>query len=337
MLNPINYVHFYESLLERGGEKYVYGNREDSSTKFEINLSVDFYKQNKIGLKYPRNAKYIIVVTHDVDNIYPSLGLIKYYMKRNPFKAFRYLLGRIRGNKRIFLNLKDITERESIYGFHPTFFLLVSDEDVLPLYKNYYRDEAVREEIYLVSKYAELGLHTGYYSFNNLQRIIEEKKRIEELIRGKIYGVRNHYLNFIIPRTWNLLSKAGFIYDTTLGFTKGFGYRNNMCYPYIPFDYEQNKWINIFELPLTVMDRALIKANIDPDMFFDKVKKFIESEAMKYGCFITLLWHNDLLYDPRFKKYSELFWRIIEYAYRNEGVILNGLEAINTWTRNISR
>jgi len=250
------YCSFYEIFIERKElhNTYTSGSRKEFSLDFDIDLSKEFIKEHKLNMKYPRGSKYIVIATHDVDNIYPSLGIIKYYVKKNPLKAMSYFIGRIRGSKHLFLNLNKIVELELNKGFKSSFYLLVSDRDVVPFYKSYYGDKKVYEEIGRIRDKVEFGLHTGYYSYDDLGLIIEEKKRVEELVGKRIYGVRNHYLNFKVPSTWRLLVSAGFLYDTTLGFNKGFGYWNKMCHPYIPYDPGRKEWISIWELPLTIMD-----------------------------------------------------------------------------------
>jgi hypothetical protein len=38
---------------------------------------------------------------------------------------------------------------------------------------------------------------------------------LESVLEKEVVGFRNHFLRFRIPDTWELLSKAGFKYDTT--------------------------------------------------------------------------------------------------------------------------
>lgn len=59
-----------------------------------------------------------------------------------------------------------------------------------------------------------------------LKILKKKKRRLEEVLGKKVVGYRNHYLRFRVPDTWELLSKAGFKYDTTFGYSDCAGFRN---------------------------------------------------------------------------------------------------------------
>ena len=93
----------------------------------------------------------------------------------------------------------------------------------------------------------------------SFEDIMEKKQRLEKVLGKKVIGYRNHYLRFKVPDTWELLSKAGFKYDTTFGYADCAGFRNGVCHPFRPYNINTGKQIDILEIPLIIMDRTLLR------------------------------------------------------------------------------
>jgi peptidoglycan/xylan/chitin deacetylase (PgdA/CDA1 family) len=123
---------------------------------------------------------------------------------------------------------------------------------------------------------------------------VQEKKILEDIIGKKIVGYRNQYLKFKIPDTWEMLSEAGFKYDTTFGYADCAGFRNGMCHPFKPFNLNTGKEIDILEIPLVIMDCTLLRDYMRLD--FErawKLTKLLINRVEQYNGVITILWHNN--------------------------------------------
>ncbi|MDC3203583.1 hypothetical protein OA957_00320 [Prochlorococcus sp. AH-716-B04] len=72
----------------------------------------------------------------------------------------------------------------------------------------------------------EIGLHPGFFSFENHRMMLREKIKVENLLSIKINFVRQHWLRFSWERTWNCQAKAGLFNDSTLMFNDRSGFRN---------------------------------------------------------------------------------------------------------------
>ncbi len=59
----------------------------------------------------------------------------------------------------------------------------------------------------------EVGLHGGHQGYRDLTKLKDEKKKLERITNNSVTGCRNHFLNFIVPDTWEIMKKAGFAYD----------------------------------------------------------------------------------------------------------------------------
>ena len=274
---------------------------------------------------YPENKKFAIVLTHDVDDISISnqhllRSFVPFPLNRD-FLGFKpILLERLGGKKSSYNNFKQILKLEEKYDAKSSFYFLATDKDIFG-YK--YNIEDIPDDIcYILESECEVGLHTSYYAFNQIDEIRSEKEKLEKIIGKKVKGVRNHLLRFNIPKSWEILSKVGFSYDTSFGYHNTIGFRNGMCHPFKPFNLDTNKQIDIIEIPLCISDVALfsfMKKNALESWAL--IKKLIDSTEM-FGGVLTILWHNwTFAYPASFaglfgKEWTTLYEKILEYCHK---------------------
>src|SRR5690606_23726327 len=155
----------------------------------------------------------------------------------------------------------------------------------------------------------EVGLHGGYYSYNSLEALKKEKKRLENVLGKAVQGFRNHYLRFKTPDTWKILADAGFSYDTTFGYHDCAGFRNGMCHPFKPYNLNTGKEIDILEIPLTIMDTTLFSLmHLDFNQAWKLTEKLIDT-VEHYKGVLTILWHNTYMQGD----YLEFYRKILRY------------------------
>ncbi|HEY8122591.1 MAG TPA: polysaccharide deacetylase family protein [Myxococcota bacterium] len=103
----------------------------------------------------------------------------------------------------------------------------------------------------------EIGLHASFNSPVETARLAAEKARIEEVAGAPIAGNRSHYwrLDPTLPHeTLAALERAGFLYDTTLGYEFYPGFRRGVCHPYFPWHPAERRQLGILEFAPTWMD-----------------------------------------------------------------------------------
>jgi peptidoglycan/xylan/chitin deacetylase (PgdA/CDA1 family) len=284
-----------------------------------------FLLENGLKIEYPDGKKFAICLTHDIDAVFPSnLSTIHCSFRSlstgQYMTAFKNSLSVINKKWNAWLNFGDIMKLEDKYGAKSSFYFITSDRNIEEV--NYNIEELEEELGTIVDNGWEIGLHGGYYTYNDLNSMIDEKRRLEKLIGKKTIGYRNHYLRFKVPNTWELLSKAGFKYDTTLGYADYIGFRNGMCHPYIPFNLITNKKIDLLEIPLAVMDCTLfeyMKCNIQQAQ--EKMRLLIDI-VEKYNGVLTILWHNTYMLDD----YMKLYENILKYSYDKNAWITNAYD-----------
>ena len=292
----------------------------------------DFLIHKDFNIEYPDNKKFSVILTHDVDDIYIKLRHLLfsfYYFQENKDKTyiFKLLKGLINKKNTNYNNFNKIIAIEKKYGAKSTFYFLTSPNDI---FGTKYNLQELSSEIYeIINEGCEIGFHTGYHMFNNLEGIINEKKKMERFTRKKIKGVRNHVLRFKTPDSWNILAKAGFKYDNSYGYSDMIGFRNGMCHPFHPYDLNKNKLINILEIPLNIQDWTLrmeMRKNVHES--WEYIKNLIDTTE-KYNGVLTILWHNWTFAFPVSiggifgREWTTLYEKIIRYAVQKKAWITN--------------
>jgi peptidoglycan/xylan/chitin deacetylase (PgdA/CDA1 family) len=250
---------------------------------------------------------------------------------RNLKKLFNQLLWRKKGKEfSPYRNFKDIIKLEEKYNAKSSFYFIATDNDIKRF--RYDIEDLENDLFFIIDKGWEVGLHCGYFSYDNLNLINKEKKRLEKLIGKEVIGCRNHYLRFKVPDTWELLAKAGFKYDSTFGYSDVVGFRNGMCHPFKPINLKTHREIDILEIPLNVMDSTILKYMGSTDAW-KTAKKLIDTTE-KYNGVITLLWHNDVLNCSFREKWRKLYEKILLYCYEKNAWMTSGEEVYIWWKKN---
>lgn len=139
----------------------------------------------------------------------------------------------------------------------------------------------------LVSAGREIGLH-GIDAWIDAEKGLEERAQIERIGIAREIGVRMHWL-YYDDRSAATLERAGFRYDSTVGYNETVGYRAGTTQVYKPLQAH-----HLLELPLHVMDTALFYPGY-LDLTFEEATKRIGEfigDAHQFGGVITFNWHD---------------------------------------------
>lgn len=134
---------------------------------------------------------------------------------------------------------------------------------------------------------AEIGLH-GIDTWIDGAKGEEEKTEIANVAEGRCDGVRMHWLYFQ-DDSHATLEKAGFIYDSSVGYSQTVGYRAGTIQVYRPLGVKQ-----LLEIPLHVMDTALFypaHLNLSFEEATKKIGVLIDS-TIRFGGALTFNWHD---------------------------------------------
>lgn len=282
---------------------------------FRPSVSEYLYEQGLVNPEYPDGCEFAVCVTHDIDIIYSSPftkilnGLMESWQgnRKGAFDHFFSATDR----KNPFFNFDRILKLEEEYGLTSTWFFqaLVSGETEY----SYDLADVVDECGAILDSGGEIGLHGGFGASMDYDRLVLEKSRLERVLGEKVIGYRGHFLKFSIPDTWENLSRAGFLYDSTLGYADCVGFRSGMCHPYHPVSLNTQRRINIVEFSLHVMDMTLFKhyMRFDMEKAWFLVQNIIDAVHDCRGV-VVVNWHNTSYLDGKFE--VQLLERMLKKA-----------------------
>lgn len=288
--------------------------------------------------QYPDNKEFALCLTHDIDDIYPPLSHTAYStlccIKGLDITGLKdQLHWRIKGRKYSpYLNLKEIMSLEEKYGAKSSFYFMATEKDIRRF--RYCIEDSDLELGYIIDNGWEVGLHGGYFAYMSLDEIVKEKKRLERKLGKEILGYRNHYLRMRIPNTWESLARAGFKYDCTLGYSDMVGFRNGLCHPFWPYNLAENRYINILELNLNIMDDTLFNKGTSLESSWSNAKYLIDI-ARQYHGVLTLLWHNSSFDCPFRKDRAAIYERILKYGKELGAWMTSGIEICSHWNQSM--
>lgn len=143
----------------------------------------------------------------------------------------------------------------------------------------------------------EIGLHTSYFAADHPGYIEDEQHRLQEVLSTGLQSIRSHYLRWFTQSTARCYADAGFMIDSTLGFAEQEGLRNGTTVPFRIYDVAKNKPLDIWEMPLAVMDTTLYGyRDMSVEDGIEATKRLL-NVTTEFGGVLVVLWHNIML-DP---------------------------------------
>jgi len=296
---------------------------------------------------YPRNYDAALCVTHDVEYV---ISAEAYMDAVNSFRKGKLLNGFVKGflasiaavstllaDLRVFpsrqslrfiplflsrklmrfnpvWNFNKFINIEKEFGVVSSFYFLANESQRDSDYE--FRHPLILQAINLVrDNGCEVGLHASFNSYNDEERLRKEKRELEKVLRAKVGGIRQHYYNFEVPRTWRCQEDAGFLYDSTFGYAQQVGFRAGACLPFKPFDSQGKKAFSILEVPLIIEDGVLLQEKYLGLSFrkaFDVCKNLVEVILRHHGV-LTLNWHESVDRE-RTQHWFVLYKQILQYC-----------------------
>lgn len=271
---------------------------------------------------------FAVCLTYDVDAVnkyrrWPSLRAIRDWTlkHRNPMKildkTLDYLRTKVRGDP--YNTFDYLMKLSETYELPSTFYFMSGGKTD---YDNRYKIDDVRL-ISLMQRIRkrgnEIGLHSSFSSYDDPQMLKREKEELETVLGESVCGVRQHYLRWRTPDSWRAREEAGLKHNTSLSFADHEGFRPGICLPYKPFDVFGNRILNIWELPLSVMENSLFAyQGLSHEGAFQRIKGLVDAVKKHNGVFV-ILWHNSSL-DDKYRPGSKHFYEeILHYLVDQNG------------------
>ena len=293
---------------------------------------------------------FAVLLTHDVDEIQkyrwwcPPLKSIARTIKHGQFsRTLCYIWDWIASSLKIkpdpYWTFDYITKQEHKFGFKSSFYFMTGGNTKYDCH--IYRYAINNPKVITLIKRLEtmgheIGLHGSFNSFNDYGIFVNEKAKLNQIVSNRQYGGRQHYLRWKTPDTWRILEKAGMLYDATLGYGDHEGFRSGICFPYKPFDVIESREINIWQLPLVVMDRSLYGyQNLSLEGAFQRIKKLVDVVKRYNGVFVLLI-HNSFFYELQALGISGFYEKVLAYMAKQRAFNNTAQEIINRWQNYIA-
>lgn len=205
-------------------------------------------------------------------------------------------------------NLESLMKYDKENSISSTFFIGVSNGKGL----NYKIEDAEFWTRTILQEGFEIGVHG--ISFEKFNDIREEYTTFKNITGSDKFGIRMHYLRCDMD-TLGLLSKAGYLYDTSIYEMKN------------PF-----KVGNFWEFPLHIMDGHVINKNArwqnqTLQQSQETTMRIIEEGFNKGIKYFTILFHDNYFSDS-FKTLKEWYIWLISYLKDNHTEFINYDRAI---------
>lgn len=302
---------------------------------------IDSFSLGYKRLNWWGQKSFAVCLSHDVDHVLKNGSLLA---------ACRHTLAiilRFRKLKKAFHYLKNYFQNIWDYKSDPywTFNYILNIEKENKLKSSFYfmassvsdpdsrydiNDGRIKRLIFELEAYGcEIGYHGSLRSYNNKEIMEAEKKSLDEIGTDKPYGCRQHYLKFQIPFTWRYQQQSGILYDTTLSYAEYEGFRCGMCFPYKPYDIIEGKAMDIWEIPLIIMEGTLkseLYRNLSQEEALIRIKDIIETVKRCKGVF-TILWHNSS-FDYNWEGWGYVFEEAMRHLGKSNCLSLSGRELI---------
>ena len=204
------------------------------------------------------------------------------------------------------------TERE--FGVRATWFFKSGGRDKRDA--GYAADSAYLRGVYenLRADGHEIGLHPSFQSYLDPAMIAHERAALSRATGVVPSAVRQHFLRFRTPDTWNAQIEAGFRVDATLAFAEREGFRNGSCHPFLAFDHGGSRVLPIWEVPLLVMDGTLQHyRGCSVDAARDRILELERIVTERNGVFTALI-HNIVSDRLDYPGWDALFDELCSFA-----------------------
>jgi len=321
-------VNYYFVEIIKAIEEYCLMHNIKTSKKKEFNTfafflthdidRISFYNMNtllyslKLLFGFKKSESSRVYLLKEIIKV--GLHIVNIFDKRDPYWNFEFL-----------------SEKEKELGITSTYFFLPRDRKHVDSYYNF-TDKKIRNLIsFLKNKGNEVGLHgtvASSESIDSLKVILKDFKSVTELSR---VGIRQHKLMWHHPLTAINHSTVGIEYYTTLGFADHEGFRNSYCHPFKLFDFENNRMLPTWEIPLNVMDTTLLHyRQLSNEALIESVSEIVK-EIKKFNGVFTMLWHNSSLYENAMPGITKLYFDLLGMILAEQPEIYSGLDIIKKY------
>lgn len=223
------------------------------------------------------------------------------------------LIGKQKDPYDTFAYMQRISEK---YKLNSIYFFLLADYGLND--KNVpYQSTLLQKQIHSIADYAEIGIHPGYGSNAEKQKLQTEHQRLEKILNRHITKSRQHFLKLTLPDTYRNLLELDITDDYTMGYASMPGFRASIANSFYFYDLDSETETKLRVHPFMIMEGTFkYYLNQSPEDFLVSAKKLIDETKKVNGEFISL-WHNDSLSDSGiWSGWRKAYEEMIKYALK---------------------
>ncbi len=298
------------------------------------------------GLEFKRLTREapVLFLSHDVDRI-------KKYTLRNLVISVFQLLGIKPGSlgtsdqlkmirdyakgilffrKNPYWNFQEMVALEDKLKICSTWFFL--EKTKMNNSRYHFRDLKIRDLINFLSESGhEIGVHGTFESSEDQDAMNGGIQRLKAVCKSPVKGIRQHFLKFRNPTTSEIQINAGLAYDASLGFAEQVGFRNSYAYPFRLYDFNKNKAMDIWQLPLNVMEATFLEYLELPTASIPETIQPLLDEVMRFKGVFSLLWHNCRLDEEWTPGINAVYECLLTEIMQSGFISLTGQQTVNSF------
>ena len=220
-------------------------------------------------------------------------------------KRYAVLLGIQKDPNDVFDELTRLHKQNNVQAMY---FFLLGD------YSHYDKNISVYKPIVKtlvksVADYSIVSLMASYMSFNDLEILKKERKRLINFINRPVKRVRQRFNRLQIPETYRSVVDAEFNEDYSMGYPDEVGFRAGTCTPFYFYDISFEEQLPVLINPVAVIYSALYQfRNIKRAR--EKIKSIREEVEKVNGTFV-MVFSNDVLNFTEYNSMTALYKELI--------------------------
>ncbi len=305
-----------KNLSSRLSVKDTWQYRYKCARKPIVNYYFDILKtalEKAWGVTIPlKRKKTSVFLSHNVvhvnsgwkENAKSELG--DYNIGNMTYLMFKRFFG-----KDIWRTVDTILELEEEYDVRSTFFLMSRKG-------KHYADYDINEKPYhaWVKDIQGRGFETALLSSNGSQNSVNKLSSDIKKFKYKVYANRFQDQRYNVGLSSKALEKNKMLYDNSLAMIDEVGFRNGYCYPFLTWNFKENRPSKFVSIPLNILDTTLQKRRYLSVVPSDVVNVFkqIAIQSNIFKGVISLNWGNQYFSDFENKEWRKGYEKIIKEA-----------------------
>jgi hypothetical protein len=162
----------------------------------------------------------------------------------------------------------------------------------------------------------EICLHGSFDSLSSPGRLAYEYQLLDAA-GYPATGGRQHWLRHRGGELFDALADAGAIWDSTCGHPDDIGFRRGVGFPFLPYDFKNERAHPIVEIPLVVMERALCNVTDAPSRWAGVATDVLRTAGEHGWGGVAVLWHDYAFTGTTLPKgLADAYWAILDHGDR---------------------